>query len=170
MKKRVYGNENTMIRLTDKAQKFYDGSSPFRIFEYEDDAGRLTYSFAGFCDPETDRMTAEELTRNLEAMADDMDDGDAEKIFIQFEAGESRYTEGGAVNYMIARPDSDVDLYAEITVPDGASDDYGYLGLKSAILEQADDMGIPAGALEFWYDGQEDHLEPDAAASDGIRW
>ena len=91
------------------------------------------------------------------------------RIFIQFEAGESRYTESGAVNFMIAQPDSDVDLYAEIAVPDGVSDDYGYLSLKSAILEQANDMGIPADALEFWYDGQEDHLEPDAAASDGIR-
>ena len=78
MKKRVYGNENTMIRLTDKAQKFYDGSSPFHIFEYEDDAGHLTYSFAGFGDPETDRMTAEELIRNLEAMADAMDEEEDE--------------------------------------------------------------------------------------------
>ena len=46
-------------------------------------------------------------------------------------------------------------------VPEGASEDYGYLTMKTAIL--AAYTGDPA-TLEFWYDGQEQYLAPDAAA------
>lgn len=53
-------------------------------------------------------------------------------------------------------------ITATVPVPDGASDDYGYLAMKNAIL--AAYHGTEP--LEFWYDGQEDSLAPDAAAGD----
>ena len=82
-------------------------------------------------------------------------------IRIQFEAGTSREGDYG-VNYLISVPSSGEDLYAEIRVPDGASDDYGYLVLKQEIIRQAAEAGIPADRLAFQYDGQEDKLAPDA--------
>lgn len=81
---------------------------------------------------------------------------------IQFEAGTSRHS-SESVNYLICLDDDR--LYAETVVPDGASDDYGYLTLKAEILREAAEMGINADTLEFWYDGQEDKLEPDAKAN-----
>lgn len=73
---------------------------------------------------------------------------------IQFEAtpeGNALLTVDGAIR-------------AICPVPDGASDDYGYLTMKRKILIALDAMGFSADALEFWYDGQEQHLAPDAAA------
>lgn len=72
---------------------------------------------------------------------------------IQFEAGEGRRFQGG-VNYMIS---DDGSVYAECPVPEGASEDYGYLTMKAAITA----AGVQA---DFWYDGQEDALAQDASA------
>lgn len=83
------------------------------------------------------------------------------KYFIQFESGEGRNTPG-AVNYMVCLDNPD--LYAEIQVPESASDDYGYLALKDQIIAQAAAAGIDRSALEFWYDGQEQYLSQDASA------
>ena len=81
---------------------------------------------------------------------------------IQFEAGTN--ANGRGINYLICMDDKD--LYAEIEVPEGASEDFGYFVLKQEIIAKAAEKGI--GDLEFWYDGQEDKLAPDA---DGIvRW
>ncbi len=74
---------------------------------------------------------------------------------ITFEAGQGRHFEGG-VNYLISEDGS---IYAECLVPEGASEDFGYLTMKNAILEQAG-----ADGLTFWYDGQEHLLEADANA------
>lgn len=54
---------------------------------------------------------------------------------------------------------ADNSVFAIVPVPDGASDDYGYIALKNAIL------AAYAGSepLEFWYDGQEDFLAEDAS-------
>lgn len=49
-------------------------------------------------------------------------------------------------------------IRATVQVPDGASEDYGYLAMKNAIL--AAYHGTEP--LEFWYDGQEEHLAIDA--------
>ena len=78
---------------------------------------------------------------------------------VQFEAGQGRHVSGG-VNYLIC-PDIP-DLYAEVPVPEGASEDYGYLTLKSMILKQAQELGIRSDSLRFWYDGQEQFLADDA--------
>lgn len=75
---------------------------------------------------------------------------------IQFEAGEGRNF-SGAANYLISEDGS---IYAECLVPEGASEDYGYLTMKQAIL----DSYTGRDSLIFWYDGQEQHLNPDASA------
>ena len=93
---------------------------------------------------------------------------DEEPIRVQFEAGTSRHGDHG-VNYMISLPVSGNSFYAEVPVPDGASDDYGYLALKAEILRQAAAQGIDAETLSFWYDGQEQFLEADAADGEATR-
>lgn len=65
-------------------------------------------------------------------------------------------------------PELHPDIYAEVEVPEGASEDYGYLALKQDILRQAFFAGIDRSQLAFWYDGQEDKLSPDASA--GLLW
>lgn len=88
---------------------------------------------------------------------------------VQFEAGTSRH-DGRPVNYLICMDSAcPVTLYAEIVVPEGASEDFGYLTLKAAVLEQAAAAGIPADKLSFWYDDQEESLAPDAAAPGDVR-
>lgn len=80
---------------------------------------------------------------------------------IQFEAGTGNHFTGG-VNYLISE---DRTLYAECAVPEGASDDYGYLILKAALSEAYKAAGGDPADLTFWYDGQEQYLEPDAYAN-----
>lgn len=88
---------------------------------------------------------------------------------VQFEAGTSRH-DGSGVNLLVCKDSAcPVTLYAEITVPEDASEDYGYLTLKAAILEQAAAAGIPAEKLSFWYDDQEQYLAPDASATGDVR-
>ena len=74
---------------------------------------------------------------------------------VTFEAGTGREFEG-AVNFMQT---ADKTVYAEIRVPEGASEDYGYLKLREAIA----DHYVERKPLEFWYDGQEDKLSSDAS-------
>lgn len=89
------------------------------------------------------------------------------KYSFSFEAGQGLHV-SGCVNYMCC-PELHPDIYAEILVPDDASEDYGYLFLKHEILKQAASAGIDRSQLVFWYDdGQEDKLAPDASA--GLLW
>lgn len=74
---------------------------------------------------------------------------------IQFEAtpeGNALLTVDGAIR-------------ATCPVTDGASEDFGYLTLKAAILNAFKAHNIPTDGLDFWYDGQEDALAPDASAA-----
>lgn len=81
---------------------------------------------------------------------------------IQFEAGTGIHFSGG-VNFLRSL---DGALYAECPVPEsGASEDYGYMTLKAALLKACESSGIATDALEFWYDGQERFLNPDAYAA-----
>ena len=73
---------------------------------------------------------------------------------IQFEAGQGQHFDG--VNLLRGEADG-YSIYAEIEVPEGASEDYGYLTMKKAILEK-----IPELKADFWYDGQEQCLADDA--------
>lgn len=72
------------------------------------------------------------------------------KYEVSFLGGESRNS-SEAVNYMIADVDG-VELYSEIVLPDDEDEDYGYDELKGEILQQAQDAGIAADDLKFWYD------------------
>ena len=72
----------------------------------------------------------------------------------QFEAGTGRHFDN--VNFMIGTVDG-IEIYAEVEVPEGASDDYGYLTMKNAILEAVPDL-----KEDFPYDGQEQYLADDA--------
>ena len=56
-------------------------------------------------------------------------------------------------------------VIARCAVPEGASDDYGYLTMKRAILGALAARNVPSDNLVFWYDGQEQFLNADAAAS-----
>ncbi len=73
---------------------------------------------------------------------------------IQFLAGEGRHLQG-SVNYLIS---DDGLVYAEVQVPEGASEDYGYLTMVKAL------GAAKAAGYTFWYDGQEANLEADADA------
>lgn len=53
--------------------------------------------------------------------------------------------------------DAEMKIMACIEVPDGASEDYGYLTMKKAIV-----AACPEKKFDFWYDGQEDLLADDA--------
>lgn len=80
---------------------------------------------------------------------------------IQFEAGNGIHF-SGSVNFLV---NEDRSLYAECQVPEGASDDYGYLTLKAALIDAVKTAGGDPDGLEFWYDGQEQYLAADAAAA-----
>lgn len=75
---------------------------------------------------------------------------------IQFEAGRGQHFDG--VNLLRGEADGH-NIYAEVEVPEGASEDYGYITMKKAILGQ-----IPELKASFWYDGQEQYLAEDANA------
>lgn len=55
-------------------------------------------------------------------------------------------------------------IRACVEVPEGASDDYGYMAMKNAILKAYHGTE----PLEFWYDGQEAFLNPDACEGEPI--
>ena len=55
-------------------------------------------------------------------------------------------------------------IRATVPVPEGASEDYGYLAMKDAIL--AAYHGTES--LAFWYDGQEQYLEADAVEGEPV--
>lgn len=75
---------------------------------------------------------------------------------IQFEAGTGRHFDN--VNFMIGKVVG-IEIYAEVEVPEGTSEDYGYLTMKKAITE-----AVPGLKVDFWYDRQEQYLAKDASA------
>lgn len=62
--KRVYGNTNTHLTLSDKAQKYYDLTDPIEITEHETEEGFL-YSVLDGGNVRTD-LTEDELNDYLE--------------------------------------------------------------------------------------------------------
>lgn len=56
----------------------------------------------------------------------------------------------------------DMTIQATVEVPEGASEDYGYLAMKDAIIAARGS----ADGLHFWYDGQEQYLDQDANDGD----
>lgn len=83
-----------------------------------------------------------------------------------FYGGEGRHFPGG-VNYLIS---NDHSIYAEVAVPEGASEDYGYLDMKGAILHELEKKGI---ALDIEWPYEEDLPEvadPDCEVFVDIDW
>ena len=77
---------------------------------------------------------------------------------MQFLGGEGRRFK--SVNYMICK-DGDVSIYAEVEVPENASEDYGYLTMKDEILRRLpEDV---ANSIVWFYD-DDSCLEEDAKA------
>lgn len=98
------------------------------------------------------------------------------KADVSFEAGEGRDVHGG-VNFMLCRASEiekvtgdlpELNLYAEVKVPEGAAEDYGYLVLKRDILRQASVQGIDSSVLRFLYDGKEAYLSDEASMGTAI--
>ena len=72
--KRIYGNEETHLTLTEKAEQIYSNTDPLRIIEeeYEDEDGEKKYRYfiaAYFGDK---AMTENELNAFLEDIADEI--------------------------------------------------------------------------------------------------
>ena len=72
-----------------------------------------------------------------------------EKYTVEYKSGDSRINPGVSVDYMLVVV-NDVELYAETVSQDDESATYDEL--KASIIEQANEHGINAGALIFWYD------------------
>ena len=72
--KRIYGNEETHLTLTEKAEQIYSNTDPLRIVEeeYEDEAGdkKYRYFIAAFFGDKP--MTENELNAFLEEIADEI--------------------------------------------------------------------------------------------------
>lgn len=88
------------------------------------------------------------------------------KIYMQFEAGTD--ASGKGINFLSGE-NEDISIFASIEIPKDkkVSEDYGYIGLKKAIIKNvSNDI---AKMLVFQYDGQENHLHPDAEASENIK-
>lgn len=80
---------------------------------------------------------------------------------IQFEAGNGRHFRGN-VNFLISKNNS---LYAECPVPDGASDDYGYVTMLTALVEAYKNVGGDPDNIEPWYTTRDErNLNADAWA------
>lgn len=68
MKKyKIYGNENTNLKLSDKAFDVYSDTSPLEIREYEKN-GKFTYELNGAIEGV---YSAEEVNEILEEMSDE---------------------------------------------------------------------------------------------------
>ena len=68
--KHRYGNAKTSLVLSEKAKQIYYGISLMSIYEYVTPDGlRYTYQIA--YDPETNKMTADELNLELETLYDE---------------------------------------------------------------------------------------------------
>lgn len=128
--------------LSAKARYVIDSTDPCGIFEVEED-GEKKYYISGEIEMEG---TLEEIEKDLEAFFDEY-----HEMEMQFEA-----TPDGNILW---GEDAEMRIMACVAVPDGASEDYGYLTMKKAILAKC-----PGKKFDFPYDGQEQYLEEDASA------
>ena len=63
---KVYGNERTALKLSEKAEAIYAECDPIKIIEHDDG----TYSLRGF--EHRDDMTADEVNEYFEDLADEL--------------------------------------------------------------------------------------------------
>ena len=83
------------------------------------------------------------------------------KMRFQFEAD-------GDGNTLWGQADDGFKITASVKVPDGASEDYGYLTMKNVILDELDFREISTDEVTFQYDGQEQFLAEDAFADTDV--
>lgn len=83
--------------------------------------------------------------------------GGADMNRMQFESGDGRHF-AGSVNFIFG-----CGIYAEVAVPENASEDYGYLTMKKAIMERFGELEFSL-EVSWQYDGQEQYLAADADA------
>lgn len=92
---RKYGDENTHLTLTEKADKFYSETDPYHIYECEtvDEAGDTVYLYTtrGFTDTPGVWMTERELNEMLETEADDVAEEIARYYFWTLESWGADY-------------------------------------------------------------------------------
>lgn len=124
--------------LSAKARYVIDNTDPCGIFEVEKD-GKKKYYITGVIKTSG---TLEEIEKDLEEYY---------AIEMQFEASPD--------GNILWGEDDEVKIVATIEVPEGASEDYGYMTMKKAIL-----AAFPDRRFVFWYDDQEHLLEEDANA------
>lgn len=83
------------------------------------------------------------------------------KMNFQFEAAN-----GG--NVLRGEAEDGFRITAFVVVPGDVSNDYGYLTMKTAIMEELDMREIPTEQIHFPYDGQEQHLMVDASVGTDV--
>ena len=79
------------------------------------------------------------------------------KMHFQFEAA-------GHENILWGQADDGFKITASVEVPEGASEDYGYITMRRVIMTELDIREIDREYIDFPYDGQEDGLADDADA------
>lgn len=83
------------------------------------------------------------------------------KMLFQFEAKQDK-------NILFGKANDGFMITAYVTVPGGVGNDYGYLTMKTAIIEELDMREISRKEIRFPYDGQEQHLTSDADADTDV--
>lgn len=155
-------NGNHLVVITDgKTAKIFDAAQT-GIYDgvdlYTEDAVDLLHArfrdleeagelndFSDIYSP--DEMPLEDLAEELKNAVLVFEDG---KIEVEYKAGESRKNPGEGIDYMLADVDG-VELYAEAEPVEG--DETGtYDELRAEIIRQAEENGIDAEKLRFWFD------------------
>ena len=154
-------NGNHLVVITDgKTAKIFD-AAPSGVYDgvdlYAEDAADQLHArfrdleeagelndFSDIYSP--DEMPIDDLADDLEAAVLVFDDAG---IRVEYQSGQSRSGEGIA-DYMRAEVDG-VELYAEAEPAEG--DETGtYDELRAEIIRQAEENGIDAEKLRFWFD------------------
>ena len=70
--------------------------------------------------------------------------------------------DGTGINYLVT---DDKSIYAEVVVPEGASEDYGYLSMKCEVYRVAAEHGVTIDE-DFYDTATEQMLDADAYAGE----
>lgn len=87
------------------------------------------------------------------------------KNMIAFESGEGKRFR--TVNYLYYKSEN-LNLYAEISLPEECSDDYGYITMYRALTKVCADHGIDISNLEWQYEVGVAELEEDADVDEPV--
>lgn len=101
------------------------------------------------------RQCSDYIIKMIENILENEKEEEENHFKLQFEAGDGVNFLKGENKYL--------SIYAECKVPEDASEDYGYITMKNAVLSMlaVDERKV----VTFWYDGQENNLSEDARAN-----